>query len=220
MKLLKPHWKKFILLLISAVIISPNIYILYFSYFKIYTLESVSLQYSLPEKYIPEDISVAIVFGAGVLRSGPSDIFANRLDVAFHLYEMKRIEKILISGDNAKNNYNEPESGKKYLIEKGVKKSDIVLDYAGFRTYDTCVRANKIWNIQKAFLVTQKFHLFRAIFTCEKNGITSLGVSSSLQSYRSHWKNVFRETLAQQKSFYEVLFFPHNPKFLGEKEEL
>lgn len=220
MRFLKNHWKKFLLFILFIIAIFPNFYILNFSYFKIHTLESVYIQHSLPEVYIPEDISVAIVFGAAAWEKGPSDVFADRLKVAYDLYVNKKVTKILISGDNSKENYNEPESGKKYLLWKGVKESDIVLDYAGFRTYDTCVRANKIWRIEKAFLITQQFHLPRAIFTCRENGIESLGVSASLQPYRNHWKNIFRETLAQQKAFYEVLFFPHDPKFLGEVEEL
>ena len=220
MKFFHNHWKKIVLLFICGIVIFPHLYILKTTYFKIHTLKSVFVQHSFPEKYIPEDISVAIVFGAAAWRTGPSDVFADRLTVAYELYEKKKITKILISGDNSAENYNEPESGKKYLREKGIPESDIVLDYAGFRTYDTCVRANKIWGINKAFLITQRFHLPRAIFTCKQNGIESIGISSSLQPYKNHWKNIFRETLAQQKAFYEVLFFSHDPKFLGDEEEL
>ena len=183
-------------------------------------MESIQKIHSLPEKFIDDDVHIAIVFGAAAWKTGPSDVFKDRLLVASKLYTSGQINTIVISGDNSKENYNEPESGKKYLLWRGVAEKDIVLDYAGFRTYDTCVRANKIWGIEKAILITQQFHLSRAIFTCEKNGIESYGVSSSLQVYRNHWKNLLRETLAQQKAFYEVLFFPHDPKFLGEKEEL
>ncbi len=180
--------------------------------------------YSLADKEIVfhhfSERDVAIVFGAAVWKTGPSDVFAERLMVAQKLYESGSVTKILISGDNGKLQYNEPETGKKYLIEKGVKEEDIVLDYAGFRTYDTCARATKIWNIKKAYLITQKFHLPRAIFTCEAFGISSVGVYSHLKEGQYFWNNIQREILAQQKAFYEVLFFEHDPKFLGEEEEL
>jgi len=193
----------------------PNIYILINGYFNIYTLSDKEIVHHHFYK-----TNVAIVFGAAAWDSGPSDVFADRLKVAQKLYESGSVAKILISGDNGKLQYNEPETGKKYLIEKGVKPADIVLDYAGFRTYDTCARASQIWGIKNAYLVTQEFHLSRSIFTCEQFGISAIGVSASVQAYRKHWKNLIRETLAQQKAFYEILFFRHDPKFLGEKEEL
>ncbi len=185
------------------------------SYVNIYTLSDKEIVF-----HHFNETNVAIVFGAAAWNSGPSDIFAERLTVAQKLYEAGDITKILISGDNGKSQYNEPETGKKYLIKKGVKPEDIVLDYAGFRTYDTCARASKIWDIKNAYLVTQEFHLSRAIFTCEQFGISSIGVSASNTTYRNHWKNLLRETLAQQKAFYEIFFFRHDPKFLGEKEIL
>ena len=161
----------------------PNFYILINGYLNIYELPDKEIKY-----HHFYETNVAIVFGAAAWRSGPSDAFADRLKIAQKLYESGNVTKILISGDNGKLQYNEPETGKKYLITKGVKSEDIVLDYAGFRTYDTCVRASKIWNIKKAYLVTQEFHLSRAIFTCEQFGIVSVGVSASTQSYRNHWK--------------------------------
>lgn len=214
------HWRK-IGLGIVFLLLFPSIFILGSSVYRIYSVESVLVQHSFPERHIPKDINLAIVFGAGAWRNGPSDIFADRLSTASDLYTHGIIQKILISGDNGSIHYNEPETGKEYLMNVfGIPESDIVLDYAGFRTYDTCVRAKKIWGIEKAFLITQKFHLPRAVFTCQYNGIESIGVSSSKQIYQSHFKNLIRESLAQQKAFYEVLFFPHDPKFLGKKEEI
>lgn len=193
----------------------PNIYILINGYLNMYTLSDKEIV----SHYFYET-DVAIVFGAAAWKSGPSDVFADRLKVAQKLYESGNITKILISGDNGRLQYNEPETGKKYLIEQGVPSNDIVLDYAGFRTYDTCARASQIWDIKNAYLVTQEFHLSRSIFTCEQFGISAIGVSASVQNYRNHWKNLIREILAQQKAFYEILFFRHDPKFLGEKEKL
>ncbi len=197
------------------ILLFPNIYILINGYKNIYTLSDKEIVF---HNFNTTD--VAIVFGAAAWKSGPSDVFADRLKIAQKLYESGSIKKILISGDNGKLQYNEPETGKNFLIKKGVNAEDIVLDYAGFRTYDTCARASKIWNIKKAYLITQEFHLSRSVFTCEQFGIESIGVSSSLQNYRNHWKNLLRETFAQQKAFYEILFFRHDPKFLGNSEKL
>lgn len=214
------HWQK-IGIGFLLVFLFPYAFIASSTFFRIYSEETILIQHSLPQKHIPEDISIALVFGAGAWKNGPSDIFADRLTTASNLYTEGKIQKILISGDNGSIHYNEPETGKAYLMNMfGIPQSDIVLDYAGFRTYDTCVRAKKIWGIEKAFLITQGFHLPRAVFTCQYNGIESIGVSASKQPYQNHFKNLLRESLAQQKAFYEVLFFPHDPKFLGEKESL
>jgi len=194
---------KKILVFLVIVFLIPNICIMWKSFEK--TSE-------ISEK------KVAIVFGAAARFGKPSDIFADRLRVAERLYKQKKIQKILISGDNKTHDYNEPQAGKTFLIAHEIPKNDIILDYAGFRTYDTCMRAKKIFGVDEAYLVTQQFHLPRAIFLCEHFGIKSKGVSASLQNYRGMMKNLLRETLAQQKAFYEVYLFSHPPKFLGKEE--
>jgi SanA protein len=203
--------KYYIMSFVFILLLIPNLTISSFYFNKIYTIENL---------IIDKKTSVAIVFGAGVIKKNPSAIFEDRLLVAKNLYDKNIISKILISGDNSKPNYNEPLTGKNFLLKNNVKEKDIILDFAGLRTYDTCVRANKIWDIEKAYLITQKFHLSRALFICNNTNVKSVGVSASLRSYKDHYKNIVRETLAQQKAFYEVYFFPHNPKFLGKKESL
>jgi vancomycin permeability regulator SanA len=167
-----------------------------------------------PEK----NTSVIIVFGAGAPYNIPSAVFADRLTVASELYFSGKSSKILVSGDNSKESYNEPQTGKNFLEGFGVPPEDIVLDYAGFRTYDTCVRAKEIFGVDQAYLVTQQFHLPRAIFLCEQSGIESVGVSASLRDYAGTIKNLMRESIAHQVTFYEMFLFRHDPKFLGEKE--
>lgn len=203
--------KYYIMSLIFILLIIPNLTISGFYFNKIYTTENLA---------IDKEKSIAIVFGAGVVNKNPSAIFEDRLMVAKNLYDRNIVSKILISGDNSKVNYNEPLIGKNFLLEKNIDDDDIILDFAGFRTYDSCLRSNKIWDVKKAYLVTQSFHLSRALFICNNNNIESVGVSASLRPYKDHYKNIIRETLAQQKAFYEVLFFPHQPKFLGEKESI
>ena len=213
-KLLRKHWKKSLALLLFLFFL-PNLYFFLSSYSSIYSLTEIE------ETETELNASVAIVFGAKVYSFGPSHAFSDRLSTAAELYEKGIVEKILISGDNGRDSYNEPESGMFFLTGTfNIPEGDIVLDYAGFRTYDTCVRAQKIWGIDSAILVTQAFHIPRAVFTCTVSGIESVGVKAVEYSYDRYWKNTLREFLAQQKAFYEVLFFPHDPKFLGETQEI
>ncbi len=128
---------------------------------------------------------VAIVFGAGLTRSGEATpILKDRVETAAQLYFAGKVEKLLMSGDNRFLNYNEPEAMRQYALALGVPQDDIVLDYAGRRTYDTCFRAKAIFGVTKAILVTQKFHLPRAIFLCNMLGVDGMGVAADNFIYR------------------------------------
>lgn len=171
--------------------------------------------------YTPETVPyhpVAIVFGAGLTASGtPSDVLKDRLNVAADLYFSDRVDQILVSGDNPVDTYSEPDAMKDYLIQSGVAEADIVADYAGRRTYDTCARAQEIWDLDAAILISQGYHLPRAIFTCRKLGVESVGVSSSLQSYVYQEKYEFREILAIYKAVLDVYLL--KPDFIGGEPE-
>lgn len=150
---------------------------------------------------------VAIVFGAGLTRSGrPSAILRDRVETAVQLYESGRVEKLLMSGDNRFVEYNEPAAMRDYALELGIPEEDIVLDFAGRRTYDTCYRARHIFDVREALLVTQRFHLTRAIFTCSNLGIESEGVMADVRRYRraslTFWG--MREVAATSVAFWEV----------------
>lgn len=129
----------------------------------------------------------AIVFGAGLQRDGtPSPVLKDRVAAAAHLYELGKVEKLLMSGDNRFEEYNEPAAMKAYAVSLGVPEEAIVLDYAGRRTYDTCFRAGEIFGLEEALLVTQKFHLPRALFTCSGMGMKANGVIADLRDYHTH----------------------------------
>lgn len=162
----------------------------------------------------------AIVFGAAIWGNTPSDIFSDRLITAAELYRAGKVKTILISGDNSEVSHNEPRIGEMFLRDQGVPPEAIVLDYAGFRTFDTCARAKKIFGIDAAILVTQEFHLSRAIFLCEKMGITSIGTIADRQQYHDKIWNFLRENAARIAAFWEGNIFFHEPKFLGEKVEI
>lgn len=128
---------------------------------------------------------VAIVFGAGLLKDGtPTPVLQDRVAAAAELYFNGKVDKLLFSGDNRFVDYNEPESMRQYAISLGIPYEDIVLDYAGRRTYDTCYRAKAIFGVEEAILVTQGYHLPRALFLCNQLGISSVGVSADRRIYR------------------------------------
>lgn len=128
---------------------------------------------------------VAVVFGAGLQRDGSaSPVLRDRVTAAARLYFEGKVEKLLMSGDNRFANYNEPGAMLAYALELGVPREAIVLDYAGRRTYDTCYRARDIFQVNDVLLVTQSFHLPRAVFTCNMLGLRGVGVSADQAPYR------------------------------------
>jgi SanA protein len=127
---------------------------------------------------------VAIGFGAGYWPSGAlSDILRDRLDAAIELYRAQRVEKLLFSGDNRFVDYSEPAKMLEYAMIQGIPREDIILDYAGRRTYDTCYRARAIFQVQEAILVTQRYHLPRALNTCHALGIDADGYGAARVPY-------------------------------------
>jgi SanA protein len=152
---------------------------------------------------------VAIVFGAGLQRDGtPTVVLRDRVTTASNLYFTGKVEKLLMSGDNRTIYYNEPQAMHDYAVKLGVPSEDIVLDYAGQRTYDTCYRARDIFGLEDAILVTQAFHLPRAIYTCNTLGIEAAGVPADMRSYSRgpyvYWN--IRELLATINAVWELHF--------------
>jgi SanA protein len=127
---------------------------------------------------------VAIVFGAGLARGRrPSPVLYDRVATAADLYRTGRVRKLLLSGDNRFVEYNEPEVMRATARALGVPDEDIVLDYAGRRTYDSCYRARDIFAVTHAVVVTQKFHLDRALYLCDAMGIDAVGVDADRRAY-------------------------------------
>ena len=122
---------------------------------------------------------VAIIFGAGLRRDGtPTAMLRDRVLTGADLYFDGKVEKLLMSGDNRFADYNEPEAMRQFAISAGVPAEAIVLDYAGRRTYDTCYRAKAIFGVESALLITQGFHLPRALFLCNMLGLETTGVEA------------------------------------------
>jgi SanA protein len=165
---------------------------------------------------------VAIVFGAGLYHDGqPTPVLRDRVATAADLYFSGKVEKLLMSGDNRFVDYNEPGAMRAYAMQLGVPDSAIVLDYAGRRTYDTCFRASAIFGVKEAVLVTQQFHLARALFTCNFLGVKATGVTADRQTYtrasRVNWQ--VREIPASFVAIWDV-FITHPLPVLGNPEPI
>lgn len=165
---------------------------------------------------------VAIVFGAGLRYDGsPTAVLRDRVETASQLYFGGKVEKLLMSGDNSTLDYNEPESMRQYAISLGIPDADIVLDYAGRRTYDTCYRAKAIFGVERAILVTQDFHLPRALYLCNALGVEAVGVKANNIYYRKisrlYWNA--RELLAAFGAVIDARITKPKP-ILGEPEPI
>lgn len=165
---------------------------------------------------------VGIIFGAGLWQDGsPTPVLQDRVRTGAQLYFAGKIQKLLMSGDNSYVEYNEPEAMRKYALELGVPDEAIVLDYAGRRTYDTCYRARYIFGVTDALLITQIFHLPRAIFICSHIGISNAGVVADTRLYRFPWRLVWqiREVPAAFITIWEI-FISHPKPILGDPEPI
>jgi SanA protein len=184
-------------------VIAINFYVISFSKDNYYTRVEIL-----------EPKEVWLVLWASVKSGKPSDILKDRLSVAYSAYKNWKIKKILVSGDNSKIYYNEPEAMKNYLIELWMKKEDIYLDYAWFDTYDSIYRAKDIFLLSEIVIFTQDFHLKRAMYISRRLWIDTYWVETNLQSYSREIYNNFREIFARVKAFLEIEVFHSKPKYL------
>ena len=163
---------------------------------------------------------VAIVFGAGIRSGGRlSPILKDRMDTAIALYNTGKARKLLVSGDNSTLDYNEPGAMYDYAVAQGVPPEDVIRDYAGRRTYDTCYRAGHIFGVDEAILVTQRFHLPRALFTCNTLGVAAVGVSADRRPYRADGYYRLRDAMATLRAVADVVLLRPTP-ILGEKIDI
>ena len=211
-KLFRLTFRVIVVLLIAAFVIFgiPRLFVVFSTTKKMFQVENA-----------PKG-RVAIVFGAGLQWDGtPSPVLRDRVETAADLFFAGKVEKILMSGDNRYLDYNEPGSMKKYALSLGVPEEAIVLDYAGRRTYDTCYRAKDIFGVQGAVLVTQSFHLSRALFTCENLGLHAVGVVADRREYmrasKVSWEA--RELPAALVAMWDV-WVAHPEPVLGDKEPI
>lgn len=161
---------------------------------------------------------VGLLLGtSSTLSNGNNNLYFDyRIDAAVQLYKANKIRYIIASGDNSRNNYNEPQEMKDALIRKGIPSSAIYLDYAGFRTLDSVVRANEIFSQNSITIISQKFHNERAIYLATYFGIDAIGFNAKDVDARAGFKTKVRELFARVKVFVDLIT-NKQPKYLGEK---
>lgn len=160
------------------------------------------------------DVDCILVLGAGIWGDKPSPMLEDRLNEAISLYNEGISNKIIMSGDHGREEYDEVNIMKDYAIEKGIPSEDIFMDHAGFNSYDSIYRAKEIFEAKKVVIVTQKYHLYRALYIANSLGLEAKGVGSDPRIYTNQWKRELREIVARNKDFVSCIFKP-KPKYLG-----
>ena len=164
-----------------------------------------------------ENVDCILVLGCLVKSDGtPSDMLEDRLKTGIMLYGIGAAPKILMSGDHGQVEYDEVTAMKKYAVDRGVASNDVFCDHAGFSTYESIYRAKEIFGADKIIIVTQKYHLSRALYIAENLGVEAWGVSADIRTYRGKISRDLREVLARNKDFLTSCFKPE-PTYLGEK---
>lgn len=204
-------YKKLFLYGVGVVILLPILAVV-FSFGAIY-FSTREFIYDDVEK-LPE-AQVAVVLGAAILRSGDlSPVLRHRADTAILIYNAGKVEKILVTGDNSSLSHNEVNPVRKYLIKAGIPEEDIFLDHAGFDTYSSMYRARDIFLTETSIVVTQGFHLPRAIYISRSLGVTTYGMRADQGTYR--FRNNIRELGADVKAVFNLII-KRQPKYLGEE---
>ena len=177
----------------------------------------VSDQILTPEQAAQlKDVDCILVLGCQVHEDGtPSHMLRDRLTRAVELYQMGAAPKLLMRGDNGQHRYDEVNAMKQFALDAGVPSEDIFMDHAGFSTYESMYRAKEIFGVKKILVVTQEYHLYRAMYISERFGVETYGVASDLDTYSGQFYRDVREVLARVKDYGKCIFKP-KPTFLGE----
>ena len=163
-----------------------------------------------------ENVDCILVLGCKVHSDGePSAMLEDRLKQSVALYQANAAPKLLMSGDHGQESYNEVKSMRQYAIDCGIPSSDVFMDHAGFSTYESIYRAKEVFQAKKIIIVTQQYHLYRALYVAEALGVEAYGVSADYRQYAGQTMRELREILARDKDFFTSVFKPH-PTYLGE----
>ena len=186
--------------------------------------DSISKEY---ENKIYTDIKTlphkkaALVLGTSKYAMGRENLFFNtRIEAAVKLFKARKVDAIIVSGDNGNKNYDEPTDMRDDLVKRGVPKEFITLDYAGFSTLDSITRAKAIFDLDDFIVVSQRFHIQRALYIAKKKGIKAIGfIASDIAGFWGK-KVRFREVLARFKAFLDLNILKTEQKFYGKKEKV
>ena len=211
MVLQKINYKKLILifaLLLTLVVIallSINAYV------KI----SVNDRIISPDDASKLDADCILVLGAGVFNGHPSAMLTDRLLQGIDLYNAEASDRLLMSGDHGRKDYDEVNTMKQFAIDRGIPSENVFMDHAGFSTYESMYRARDIFMAEKIIIVTQEYHLYRALYIAQSLGLEAYGVASDPREYAGQEYRELREMLARTKDFFQAIIQPL-PTYLGE----
>ena len=194
------------IIIITVIIISINFYV------KTTTQKQIIQEKDLEKM---SDIDCIIILGAAIWGDKPSPMLEDRLLEGINLYKNNVSNKIIMSGDHGRKEYDEVNIMKKYAIEKGVPSEKIFMDHAGFSTYESIYRVKEIFGAKKVIIVTQKYHLYRALYISNQLGIEAYGVGADPREYAGATYRELREILARNKDFVKCILKPQ-PTYLGD----
>ena len=163
-----------------------------------------------------EKADCILILGAGVKDDKPKPMLRDRLLTGIELYKSGAAEKIIMSGDHGRADYDEVNVMRAFALEQGVRAEDIFLDHAGFSTYDSVYRAKNIFGAENIIIVSQKYHLYRALYISEKLDVKAAGVSANLNTYGGQLKRDIREIIARDKDFFKCIIKPE-AEIMGDK---
>ena len=203
-------FKKVIIILVILLFIGLLIILLINFYVKLSVKHDI-----IKMTNISNDYDAILVLGAGLRNGKPSPILKDRLDTAYEAYLKGASSKIIVSGDHATKYYDEVNVMKNYLVDKGIPSEDIFMDHAGFSTYESIYRARDIFKAKKIVIVTQKYHLYRALYAANCLGLEAYGIGADPRQYSGATFRELREILARDKDFIKCIFKP-KPTYLGD----
>lgn len=180
-------------------------------------VQQIGIKYIVEPENAPETDAI-LILGARVYANGNVSLMLNdRLTTGYELYETGKAKKIIVSGDHGRKDYDEVNAMKSFLKEKDVPAEDIFMDHAGFSTYESLYRARDIFQVKKVIIVTQEYHLMRALFVARELGLEAYGVASDKHVYYNVMlRSELREIAARNKDFLTAKIIKPLPKYLGE----
>jgi vancomycin permeability regulator SanA len=195
-----------IIIIIAIIVLGINLYV------RISTNKQIIKENDYTEL---SDVDCIIILGAGIWEDKPSPMLEDRLLEGIKLYQNSVSDKIIMSGDHGRREYDEVNIMKNYAIEKGIPSENIFMDHAGFSTYESIYRAKDIFEAKKIVIVTQKYHLYRALYIANQLGLEAYGVGADPRQYIGATYRELREILARDKDFIKCIFKPE-PTYLGD----
>lgn len=195
-----------VIIIIAIIVFGINLYV------KISTNKQIIKENDYTEL---SDVDCIIILGAGIWGDKPSPMLEDRLLEGIKLYQNSVSDKIIMSGDHGRKEYDEVNIMKNYAIEKGIPSENIFMDHAGFSTYESIYRAKDIFEAKKVVIVTQEYHLYRALYIANQLGLEAYGVGADPRQYVGATFREIREILARDKDFIKCIFKPE-PTYLGD----